>query len=477
MIQLDPRSEIPLYEQIYRQILADIKEGVYPAGYMLPSIRNLSTTLRCSRNTVGAAYRMLVQEGFVESRPGSGYIVSEHYLSDLALSLKGKAQVGDASEIIEVKQEDIHPLKEALYDFTYGNLQPGTFPTLVWKHLMDEVLLSSEAEQANFYTNNEGEMELREEICRVLTRRRGIRCSPEQIIIQGGTQASLQNLLLLFDPQSDVVAMEEPGYDGARVVFERCQFELAPCPVGLTHKDYLDAVAESHARLIYTTPSNQFPLGLVMNQEMRLELLQWAHDNDAYIIEDDYCYEFNYREQPQAALRTLDHWDRVIYMGTFSKSLSPSLRINFLVLPEKLHERWKTKYYNAYPAVTWLGQKVLARFLASNYSERHINRVQTKARNKYVALMEALAEYMGDRVEVIESGAGLHVLVNVKDGRSQAELIASAREKGVRVYGTDRYWMQENHPLASCILLGFSFIDEAMIRPGIEVLTKAWFPD
>lgn len=240
---------------------------------------------------------------------------------------------------------------------------------------------------------------------------------------------------------------------------------------------FADAVEHSGAKLVYTTPSNQFPMGTVMREEERRQLLAWAHRTDSYIIEDDYCYELNYRNKIQPALRELDEHDRVIYMGTFSKSLSPALRVNFIVLPDVLLKQWRTCFYEAYSAVSWLTQEVLARYLESGRYSRHIRRVQLRNKRKYEALKDALESYMGNRVNVMEGGSGLHMLVEVKDGRPQDELIALARSAGIAVYDTEKYCMTHPHPLTSCVLIGFSVIEEQLIRPGIKRLTQAWFDD
>lgn len=306
---------------------------------------------------------------------------------------------------------------------------------------------------------------------------RDIHCRPEQVIIQDGTQPALQNLLMLFDAKKDSVAMENPGYTGTRLVFERCRFDTIPCSVIDDEVQFADAVASSGAKLVYTTPSNQFPMGTVMTEEDRRRLLAWAYETDAYIIEDDYCYELNYRNKEQPALRTLDEHDRVIYMGTFSKSLSPALRINFMVLPDALLRRWRRCFDEAYSAVNWLTQEVLARYLESDRYSRHIRRVLLRNKRKYETLKDALTSYMGNRINVMEGGSGLHMLVEVKDGRSQDELITLARSVGVAVYDTDKYWMTHPHQLNSCVLIGFSAIEEQLIRPGIKRLAQAWFDD
>lgn len=482
MIELHHESKTPLYEQIYLQLRRGIAAGIYQPASKLPSIRALSAELRCSRNTIEAAYQMLVQEGIALGVPGSGYVVERDallllapYLDEpIAPAMQGN---GLARTPQSDSRKDAAPLEGGIrYDFTYGDLQPGTFPIAIWRSLTDDVLLGPEVEKGNLYTDNAGDIGLRREIARQQAATRGVRCTPEQVIVQAGTQAALQNLLLLFDPARDAVAMEDPGYDGAREVFENNHFRLLPCPIEpYGEKPYLESVRESGARLAFATPSNQFPTGIVMDADTRLQLIDWAHGTGAYIIEDDYCHEFLYRMRPLPSLQSLDHHGRVIYMGTFSKSLSPSLRINYLILPFDLLERWNDKFSKTYPSVPWLSQAVLRRYLQDDRRQRRLRQIQTQNARKYEALMDALRATMGERIDILEGGAGLHLLVNVRDGRSQAQLIETARRAGVAVYGTDQYWIARDHPLKSCVLVGFSAIRIEDITPGIEALAQAWF--
>ena len=464
-MHFDESSPLPYYQQIYEHFHKGIEKGAYPVRGKLPSIRGLAEELRCSRNTVEAAYQMLVQEGYVASRPGSGYVIQDiSFLhADPEKPADTKRSAGFAA-----------PERKARYDFTYGNLQAGTFPSLTWRTLTDDVLMSVGVEAIDAYGNASGEPALRSEIAWRLSMTRGISCKPEQVIIQGGTQASLQNLLMLFNPETDQIAMEDPGYDAVRKVMERTRFSIKYCDVVEGIDSFLTELEASRAKLIYVTPSSQFPTARVMELEGRQRLVRWAQNADAYILEDDYCREFRYHERALPPLHSMAP-ERVIYMGTFSKSVSPSLRINYLVLPEAMLERWNETFDQAYPAVPWLTQTVLARFLSEGHRDRHLRKQQNRNKRKHLALVEALREHMGERIELLENGTGLHVLVNVLDGRTQEELIAAALEHDVRVYDTNRYWMRKAHPLAGCVLVGFSAIPEEDIVPGVKALARAWF--
>ncbi|WP_165056600.1 MULTISPECIES: PLP-dependent aminotransferase family protein [unclassified Adlercreutzia] len=495
-MHLDETSSIPFYQQIFDDFRAGIESGAYPAHSKLPSIRGLASDLGCSRNTIEAAYRLLVQEGFAKSRPGSGYTVQdasflqatppsshaqtggllqEHLDSReaaaAAAAAKADASAGSAQGAGAARAADA----PARFDFTYGNLQKGTFPAASWRTITDDILLSVERERADVYADPLGEHELRTEISWRLCALRGIKCTPEQIVVQGGTQSSVQNLLTLFDGTTDVVAMDDPGYDGVRAVIERNHFTVAPCRVMETPDAFMADVDASGARLIYVTPSSQFPTCKHMPLDTRERLIDWAAEHNAYILEDDYCRDFRYKDRPVPPLQSIDTRRRVIYMGTFSKSLSPALRMNYLVLPPELLERWREVFSGAYSAVPWLSQAVLARFLSSGLWDRHLRRLQARNRRKYELLIDALREHMGNKVEVMENGTGLHLLVNVPDGRTQPELIAAARKAGVQIYGTEQYWIRKENALPGCVLVGFSAIEEDDIEPGVRALAHAWF--
>ncbi len=473
-MHLDDRSATPLYLQLFEQICRRIEEGDYASGAKLPSIRGLATDLGCARNTVEGAYRLLVQEGYVESRPGSGYVVQNvAYLhrnaeaesprrngSAAANRAGGESASNEPRETVAEGTPGNHtsdligaPASPIRYDFTYGNLEPGTFPAAAWRAITDDILLSVERAGCDAYNDPFGELRLREAIAWRLVTQRDIDCTPRQIIVQGGTQTSVQNLLALFDAAADAVAMEDPGYDGVRSVVERAHFAIVPCRVDAGLDRFLAEVEASGARLLYLTPSSQFPTCQALTRDARRRILDWAKRTDAYILEDDYCRDFRYRERSLPPLASMDEAGRVIYMGTFSKSLSPALLINYLVLPEGL----------------------LARFMADGSWDRHVRRVQAKNRRKYETLTRSLQSTMGAKIEVMENGTGLHLLVRVRDGRSQEELVTAARAAGVAVYPTKKYWMRPETAPAGTVLVGFSAIPEPDIAPGITALAQAWF--
>ena len=464
-MHLDDRLDTPLYQQLFDQLRHRIEEGGQPEGSRLPPIRSMAADLGCARNTVENAYALLAQEGYVKSRPGSGYIVQNVAF----LQVDADRSQAPGEKLLGADENRVR------YDFTYGNLEPGTFPAAAWRAITDDILLSVERTGCDAYNDPFGEEALRSAIAWRLATQRGIDCTPSQIIIQGGTQTSMQNLLALFDGARDVVAMEDPGYDGVRTVVERARFALAPCRVGAGADVFRADLEASGARLAYLTPSSQFPTCSVMPTDTREAVLKWAERHDAYLLEDDYCRDFRYRERSLPPLASMDRRGRVIYMGTFSKSLSPALRINYLVLPEPLRDRWREAFASSYSPVPWLNQQVLARFMADGSWDRHLRRVQAKNRRKYETLTRVLSATMGNDVEMLENGTGLHLLVRVRDGRPQDELVRQAAEADVAVYPTKKYWTDPARHVSSTVLVGFSSIAEDDIEPGIRALAAAWF--
>ena len=465
-----------LYLQIYDQFKHEIMEGIYSAGQRLPSIRKLADELGVARNTVEAAYRQLLQEGFVSSKTGSGYKVEQLNLHERRFSISVNESVDTYNSHEKQLIANTQNLSQTFkYDFCYGDLESGSFPGDTWRKLTADALQSTEARGASCYNDNQGDYLLRLNIANHLRKSRGVRCFPEQVVVQAGTQASILNLMQLFDPALHMVAMEEPGYDAARVAFEQSRFEIIPCPVYNGFGTYIRSLAASDAKLCFVTPSNQFPTGGNIPMRARLQLLDWARASDAYILEDDYCREFRYNAHPVPSLQSLDTSHRVIYMGTFSKVLSPALRMSYLILPPELLAQWQEHFRKSAPTVPWLTQVVLRRFVEQGHWEKFIRRARTRNRQKHETLIQAMNKYLRDRVELVENGAGLHLLVRVRDGRSQEELVRLAAAGDVGVYETNRYWMTDSPARGNYILLGFSAIKKEDIEPGIKALAKAWF--
>ena len=493
-----PGKKNPAYRQLAEEIKANIIRGSLKPGDRLEPIRKMAQERGIARNTVEAAYGILAAEGFVTPKSGSGHVVQ-----DLELLLQqtrssydrgtpiefthmaGQSDNGkgpfDSQEESSFKAEPYGSRAEVPYDFTYGDRGDRTFPVRLWAKITEEVLYRKAG--ASRYGNGLGEPQLRLAIMRDLNLTRGLPCKAENLVIQAGTQASLNSILNLFDPRTDRVAIEDPGYTGALDVFVNRHFEVVRMPVSNPedpageNQGFWDALNAQPPKLIFVTPSNQFPLGYVMPLEFRRKLLAWAREHDAYIIEDDYCREFRHKTRALPALRSLDDSGRVIYLGTFSKALSPALRISYIVLPDGLVEPWRRAYLNHYCAVPWITQMALAQFMDEGHWARHRSKTITACRQCRDTLIDALESEMGDRIEIVGGETGLHILVRTRDSRKPAELIASALKRGVRVYDASGYWSDPAHQRSDYVLVGFSAIELEKIRPGVSLLRSAWFPD
>lgn len=463
---LDRESEIPLYAQLYSRIRNGIETGQWAKGDKLPSIRELSANLLVSKNTVEIAYRQLIAEGYAESLPRSGLRVLqvEPVMGKPAAAGPGRRD-GTARREADAKPPDI--------DFQYGRVELERFPLKSWKKCLTEALETDLAGVLG-YGEIEGNAELRAEIARYLLASRGVACDPGRIFLAAGTQHAV-GLLCRLLPLQGPIGMEEPGYDGVRAVLEDHRLEVVPIPAEDDGLD-VEALRRSAAKAVYATPAHHFPLGGVLPVRKRNLLLQWAEDSGGYVIEDDYDSEFRYEGQPIPALKSMDAHDRVIYLGTFSKSFLPAARISYIVLPERLSEGFRERLSPYSQAVSPLLQQAVLQFMREGHFERHVRKTKKLYQVRHQALLDAIRRHLGDRVEVIGQKAGLHLLVNIP-GRDGEELALRAARVGVKVYSTSRYWNRREGRTLSCVMLGFGGLRESVIEQGILRLKKAWFED
>ncbi len=473
MIILNDKLNEPLYMQIYRQIKEKIISGKIAEGTKLYSIRTLSNSLDVSTNTVNYAYQQLCLEGYITNKARSGFFV-QRLDNQLLFNLR-KHNYNKNTENLKSKEYD-KPNNTYKYNFQYGKLSPNYFPIYLWRKILNQLLSLSTLENMVSYNERKGEEGLRTEIMNYLHTSRGVSCQLEQIIICSGTQSCLNLICQLLKEHSTDIAIEDPGYDGARVVF--INNELNVIPISLEDDGVkLSELKNSDAKIIYTTPSHQFPTGSVMPIQKRLKLLEWAIDNDSIIIEDDYDSELRYTGKPIPSMQSIDSKGRVIYIGTLSKSLSPALRISYMVLPEGLLKRYNDifKKYVAY--VPWLEQKTLEKFMNFGHWETHLRKICHSNKKKHDVLVHTINKLMGEKVIIHGKNAGLHVILEFKNGLSEKDLITRAKNHGVIVYPVSRYWIRLEEYTNNMILLGFSGMSEENIVKGINILNKAWFND
>ena len=429
-ISLDPQSVTPLYEQIYQYVKEDIQSGRLACGVKLPSSRSLARYLEISRSTVELAYEQLLSEGYIETKPRKGVFVAQ---IDGVYQFRREEQPG--TERQEEQREKYR------YDFSPSGIDLKSFPYAVWRKLSREVLLDDRAETFRL-GDSQGEYGLRSAISSYLHQARGVRCRPEQIIVG---------------------AFETPTYKQAYRLFANLSQEV--CTVPMDHSGMrTDLLEKSGAQVAYVMPSHQFPLGVVMPIRRRLELLKWADRGERYIIEDDYDSEFRYKGKPIPALQGYDIHERVIYLGTFSRSIAPALRMSYMVLPESLLCVYEREYRFINSTVSKIDQKIVERFLAEGYYERHLNRMRALYKSRHDTLLNALKPLLSIGY-VSGEYAGVHLLFTFHDGRSEEDAVKKAKQ-GLSTFETQK--MQR-----SCtILLGFANLPEEEIRAGAALLAE-----
>lgn len=463
-------SKNTLGDQTYRFIKERILNGIYPADHKLPSIREMAETLCVSRNTAERAYSQLLAEGYLRSKQKSGYYVEDFDTSAIP-------QSHTTSNDIAPEQAEAfgHPYAtpSTPYDFCYTNPAPESFPFETWRKLTNALLYSPEAQRINCYGNPLGDYDLRTELTRYLFDSRDVVCQPEQVVLQSGLGDGLDRLLKLFSPQSDAIAFEDPCLSVAQAVFASNRFKMVPLDVS-TPERFLHDLEASAAKLVYVTPSHQFPTGTTMSLTSRIKLLDWALDHNAYIIEDDYDSEFRYKTRAIPSLHALDSNGRVIYTSSFSKTLSPNLRVSYWVLPPEVLAHYREDMA-VFPCPTsWFNQRILYHFFAQGHWDKHLRRYLTLNRRKRAALLDACTSTFKGALSLSGTNAGLHVWAKLAGCTHSEDLIEAARAAQVVVYPTECFYYDKAHSEGGAFILGHSKIKEEDILPGIKRLYDVW---
>ena len=459
-ISLKQGDKIPLYEQIYSYIKEEIQKGAIPSGEKLPSTRALCRHLDVSRSTVELAYEQLLSEGYIEAQPYRGYFVSE---------IEGLYQFGRVSGA-ETKQERTEE-KKYKYDFTPNGVDLKSFPYNAWRKLSRECLTDDRAELFRLGCP-QGEYGLRNAISSYLHQARGVNCTPDQIIVGAGNDYLLMLLCAVLGNRHRV-ALENPTYRQAYRLFENLSYEV--CTVDMDSRGMrVDGLEKSGADIAFVMPSHQYPLGTVMPIRRRMELLRWAEGgSDRYIIEDDYDSEFRYKGKPIPALQGFDGSGKVIYIGTFSKSIAPAIRLSYMVLPEFLLKKYKERHRFINSTVSKVDQMIVQKFIEEGYYERHLNKTRALYKSRHDVLIEELKPLLGS-CRISGEHAGVHLLLTFPEGKSEQELIRAAAEEGIRVYGLSDYQIHPGKPDQATILLGYANLTEGEIREAAGRLAEVW---
>ena len=467
---LDPASAVPLYEQLYRSLAAEMRAGTLTAGTRMPGKRRLAAELSVSVNTVDTAYQMLAAEGYLTARERSGFTVQEY----LALPQGVQPPTAPSAPAAAPPAETAPPVQ---FDLSTRGVDPGLFPFRTWARLQKELLYS--APELLTPGDARGDAALRQALAGYLAEYRGVQCDPEQLVVGAGLEYLL-GLLAPLLPGS--AAVENPGYPRAKQVLENNGVACCCLPVdedGLS----IRALSDSGAAVCYVTPSHQFPTGVTMPAGRRAELLHWAArcPGRRYIIEDDYDSEFRFDTRPLPSLQGMAGADGpVVYLSTCSRSLAPSIRIAYMVLPEQLLPAWHAKYALYSGTVSRFEQQTLARFITGGYFTRHLARERVAYKARRDALTKALREaFAPEELHLTGLHTGLHLLAELRDPPPDDALRAAAEAEGVRLSLLSDYDLTGGGTaLGGTLVLGYgSLADESCASVGEtlkRVCTAAW---
>jgi GntR family transcriptional regulator / MocR family aminotransferase len=484
-ITLDQRLAAPLYRQLYERLRAQIVAGQLEARARLPSTRTLASELGVSRNTTALAYEMLLLEGYIESRVGDGTRVALAQPEPKAEASSSRAPGRDSAPGSSVRigrrgqsllgvpypGQAFGARSNGMGDiFRAGQPDVATFPFEIWARLVTKHARHS-TPAAALYQPPQGYAPLREAIAAHIGITRGVRCSPEQIIITSGSQGALDLAArVLLDP-GDHAWVEAPGYLGARGALVAAGAQQAPIPVddeGLSVE--AGRALRPDARLAVVTPSHQFPTGVTMSLRRRLALLEWAREARAWIIEDDYDSEYRYSGRPLEALYGLDATGCVAYIGSFSKTLFPAMRLGYIVVPEEVALALVAarRFIDAHPSP--LEQMALADFIAEGHFARHLRRMRLVYRERRDALIGALRQDLGDLLDVAAPEAGMHLAAWLPAGVSAHTVGRLAAEQGIGVLPF--LCPGVGAPQREGLLFGFASATPAELRAGVQRLAS-----
>jgi GntR family transcriptional regulator/MocR family aminotransferase len=443
MIAVHRKGEKPLHRQIYDAFRAMILERSLQPGQQIPSSRALATELGISRIPVLGAYAQLLAEGYIESRSGAGTFVTLSLSDQFPSARPSRASAAAVSNVANPPASDAISRVSRLLPvegtpwflgsgaFSVGQIASDHFPFRVWSDLVTYHARRVRASSMN-YSDPMGSEEFREVIAAYLRTARAVHCDASQIMVVNGSQHALDlSARVLLDPDCPVW-IEEPGYQFLRHTLMLAGSRLVPVPVDSEGLDVAAGIQLcANARVAYVTPSHQYPLGATMSAARRLQLLEWAHSSSAWIVEDDYDSEYRYESMPVASMQGLDPGSRVIYIGTFSKVLFPSLRLGYMVIPPSLVSRFLAVRQSNDLCPSHLYQAALADFIGGGHFTRHIRKTRQLYADRRNALTQALRKEFGSEIEILGAEAGMHLVVTLPPGMSDQKISARAAEESL----------------------------------------------
>lgn len=462
---LDGSCKKPLYEQLYEYIKEEIRSGRLAAGEKLPSKRTLASYLKVSRSTVEMAYEQLAGEGYIRARARSGF-----YVRQAERTFKRPA-----SQAAEWGREPENTLS-VRFDLRTSGVDTEKFPFTIWARLMRDVL-SENRQELLLSVHPQGLPQLRRCISRYLYEYRRVEASPEQIVVGAGTEYLL-GLFIQLMGMDRRYAVEEPGYPRVNRIL--ANYGICPAYIPVDEEGLISGeLRRSGAEIVHVTPSHQFPTGAVLSAGRREELLNWARQGEErYILEDDYDSEFRFLGKPVPSLQGMGGQEHVVYFYTFAKSLAPSMRISYMVLPPAMMRCFREKFAGYSSSVPSFEQYTLCRFMEQGYYERHLNRMKTLYRTRQDALGKALSV---PGLKLIGMDAGLHFMAEVDTARltgrrmEERELVERAARAGIRLRGLSEYYVSGHCPEEPVrILIGYGAYDAEELPQAAELLLNAW---
>jgi len=469
---IDRKLSIPLQRQLYEQWREAILTGRFRAGERVPSTRELASALSVSRGTVSEAWDQLMAEGYLETAQGSGTFVCRELPDSLVLSRRINPAKASREPRVRLSRYGARLTEDwgrvsrgrAVIRFCPATPDREHFPFALWRRLMGQQMRKMSPVVFNYSERSVGDERLRMEIASYVSRLRAVRCAPEEIIIVNGSQQGLDlSARLLLEP-GDEVGFENPGYQGAQCVFAAYGARLRPLPIDAS--GVVVRGLDRKTRLVYVTPSHQYPTGVSMSLTRRLELIEWAKHSRAVIVEDDYCSEYRYSGPPLPSLQGTASGAAIIYLGTFSKVMFPGLRIGYIISPPSLVPFFTRAKWLADTQTPMLEQAALAKFLAEGHMERHIRRMRRLYGLRREALLDSLWKHFGDGAQVMGDAAGMHAMVRFDD----RSVMRRAMQNQVELVSADGYYLTQ--PPGNEFILGFSALPERAIREGIKRLAR-----
>ncbi len=469
-IPVDRSQGTSFIRQIYDQIRLSIVRGDLRAGEQLPSTRQLTRDLSVSRIIIVEVYEQLLAEGYLESRPGSGTYVAE----GAYLEATQREHVPSVQTLADPRTEN-----RSVIDFRAGLPALDLFPSKRWGQLGMRVCIES-SPSAFGYGHPEGCAELRIALARSLAKTRRVRCHPDQLVITAGAAQALSLVVRLLLSPGEEVIIEDPGTYDVQRIFSAAGATLSPIPVDEDGMQTALLPPEKHPAFVYVTPSHQFPLGGLLPIQRRIQLIQFARTAGCSIVEDDYDSEFRYSGTPVSSLQELEP-DRVIYVGTLSKSLSPALRLGYAVLPLSLVERCRRLKQLTDLHSPVMEQLTLARFIEEGYLERHILKMKKIYRKRREALITALTTTFPHSLRVSGDATGLHLIAEFYGRAFTEQTLADLESAGVRLYPVERHAIRKGYHLGK-VILGYGNLTQGEIEEGVKrmkTVLDAWstYPD